>query len=154
MEKKQLINRLLTTVNKKKQIYQKKMVKFKKIDDILETIIIASGWVSISSIITTLSATDKTFLLIGTVFTSFSTILSAMKRVLNVTGKYESYKTSFTQLSDLERETRIVLVKNHLSGDDIVNLLSDMSNRLSLIEDSALPIKYQEEEEQEVMLEV
>jgi hypothetical protein len=54
--------------------------------------------------------------------------------------KYESYKTSYTQLSDLEREARIVLVKNHLSGEDLSNLLNEVNQRLSLIEDSSQPI--------------
>ena len=55
--------------------------------------------------------------------------------------KFESCKTTVNQLSDLERETRAVLARNHLEKKDFESILDDMNMRISLIEDSSLPLE-------------
>ena len=117
------------------------MTKLKKVDDALEAVITGCGAVAVSSLIVTIATINPVTLIIGATFTSVSTIGGAMKRVYDVKGKYESCKTTFNQLSDLERESRAVLVRNHLESSDLQTLLEDINNRLSLIEDTSLPIK-------------
>lgn len=138
--KRSLINSLLEEIAAKKRLYHRKMCYYKKADDISEACIIGSGSIAASSLFITITTINPVALIVGTAFTSASTIGSAIKRVLNVTNKYEMCKTTYTQLADLERETRAVLVRNHLESKDLQNLLDDVNNRLSLIEDSALPI--------------
>lgn len=139
-DKKKLLNSILETVAERKRKYYSLMLKYKKIDDLSESFIIGCGTISVSSLVTTLATVNPVLLIVGTVFSSIATLGGAIKRSCNVTMKYESYKTSYTQLSDLEREARIVLVKNHLSGEDLSNLLNEVNQRLSLIEDSSQPI--------------
>lgn len=141
--KRELIYKILGEVSLKKKAYFKKMAKLKRLDDSLEVVITGCGAVAVSSLIATIATINPVTLIIGAVFSSVSTVGGAMKRVYNTQGKYESCKTTFNQLSDLERESRAVLVRNHLESNDLQNLLDDINNRLSLIEDTACPIKIQ-----------
>ena len=137
---KELILKLLDEVQIKKQIYRKKMIQLKKIDDITEAVLIACGGISMSNLLVTVAIINPVTLIIGSVFASINAVGSAVKRVVDVKAKFESTKTTVNQLSDLERETRAVLTRNHLEEKDLQNLLDDMNNRLSLIEDSSLPL--------------
>ena len=137
---KELILKLLDEVQIKKQIYSKKMIQLKKIDDITEAVLIACGGISMSNLLVEVAIINPVTLIIGSVFASINAIGSAVKRVVDVKAKFESTKTTVNQLSDLERETRAVLTRNHLEKKDLQNLLDDMNNRLSLIEDSSLPL--------------
>ena len=141
--KRELIYKILGEVSLKKKAYFKKMAKLKRLDDSLEVVITGCGAVAVSSLIATIATINPVTLIIGAVFSSVSTVGGAMKRVYNTQGKYESCKTTCNQLSDLERESRAVLVRNHLESNDLQNLLDDINNRLSLIEDTACPIKIQ-----------
>ena len=139
--KKQLIHSLLKDVSSKKKAYKKKMMKFKKINDAIEVIVTVLGAVAVSNLIATIAVINPITLLVGAVFASVSTIGGAVHKVYDLRGRYESCKTTYNQLSDLERESRAVLVKNHLESRDYQTLLDDINNRLSLIDDSSLPIK-------------
>ena len=114
--KRELIYKTLADVSTKKKAYFKRMTKLKKVDDALEAVITGCGAVAVSSLIVTIATINPVTLIIGATFTSVSTIGGAMKRVYDVKGKYESCKTTFNQLSDLERESRAVLVRNHLES--------------------------------------
>ena len=137
---KEFILKLLDEVQIKKQIYRRKMIQLKKIDDITEAVLIACGGISMSNLLVTVAIINPVTLIIGSVFASINAVGSAVKRVVDVKAKFESTKTTVNQLSDLERETRAVLTRNHLEEKDLQNLLDDMNNRLSLIEDSSLPL--------------
>ena len=116
------------------------MIKLKRLDDTSEAILIACGAISVSNLFVTVATINPVTLLIGSVFASVNAVGGAIKRVIDVKAKYESCKTTYNQLSDLDRETRAVLVRNHLEKKDLQHILDDVNNRLSLIEDSALPI--------------
>jgi hypothetical protein len=137
---KDLILKLLDEVSVKKHIYRRKMIKLKRLDDTSEAILIACGAISVSNLFVTVATINPVTLLIGSVFASVNAVGGAIKRVIDVKAKYESCKTTYNQLSDLDRETRAVLVRNHLEKKDLQHILDDVNNRLSLIEDSALPI--------------
>ena len=137
---KDLILKLLDEVSVKKQIYRRKMIKLKRLDDTSEAVLIACGAISVSNLFVTVATINPVTLLIGSVFASVNAVGGAVKRVIDVKAKYESCKTTYNQLSDLDRETRAVLVRNHLEKKDLQHILDDVNNRLSLIEDSALPV--------------
>lgn len=141
---KDLILKLLDEVQFKKNIYRKKMVKLKNLDDTSEAILMACGAISVSNLFVTVATINPVTLIIGSVFASVNAVGSAIKRVVDVKAKFESCKTTVNQLSDLDRETRAVLARNHLEKKDLQNILDDVNHRLSLIEDSALPIRIKE----------
>ena len=141
---KDLIFKLLDEVQFKKNIYRKKMVKLKNLDDTSEAILMACGAISVSNLFVTVATINPVTLIIGSVFASVNAVGSAIKRVVDVKAKFESCKTTVNQLSELDRETRAVLARNHLEKKDLQNILDDVNHRLSLIEDSALPIRIKE----------
>ena len=138
---KDIILALLDEVQQRKNVFRKKMVQLKKIDDTTEAILMSCGAISISNLFVTMATINPVTLIIGSVFASVNTIGSAVKRVVDIKAKYESCKTTVNQLSDLERETRAVLARNHLEKKDLESILDDMNMRISLIEDSSLPLE-------------
>ena len=138
---KDIILGLLNEVQQRKNIFRKKMVQLKKIDDSTEAILMSCGAISISNLFVTVAIINPTTLIIGSVFATINTVGSAVKRVVDIKSKYESCKTTVNQLSDLERETRAVLARNHLEKKDLEDILDDMNIRISLIEDSSLPLE-------------
>ena len=141
---KDLIFKLLDEVQMKKAIYRKKMIRLKNLDDASEAILMACGAISVSNLFVTVATINPVTLIIGSVFASVNAVGSAIKRVVDVKAKFESCKTTVNQLSELDSETRAVLARNHLEKKDLQNILDDVNHRLSLIEDSALPIRIKE----------
>ena len=141
---KDLIFKLLDEVQMKKAIYRKKMIRLKNLDDASEAILMACGAISVSNLFVTVATINPVTLIIGSVFASVNAVGSAIKRVVDVKAKFESCKTTVNQLSELDRETRAVLARNHLEKKDLQNILDDVNHRLSLIEDTALPIRMRE----------
>lgn len=131
---------LLDEVQHRKNVYRRKMVQLKKVDDATEAILISCSAISVSNLLITVATINPVTLIIGSVFASVNAIGSAVKRVVDIKSKFESCKTTVNQLSDLERETRAVLARNHLEKKDLESILDDMNNRISLIEDSSLPL--------------
>ena len=117
------------------------MVQLKKIDDATEAILISCGAISVSNLFISVATIHPITLIIGSVFASVNAVGSAVKRVIDIKAKFESCKTTVNQLSDLERETRAVLARNHLEKKDFESILDDMNMRISLIEDSSLPLE-------------
>ena len=138
---KDIILALLDEVQQRKTVFRKKMVQLKKIDDTTEAILMSCGAISISNLFVTMATINPVTLIVGSVFATVNTVGSAVKRVVDIKAKYESCKTTVNQLSDLERETRAVLARNHLEKKDLESILDDMNMRISLIEDSSLPLE-------------
>ena len=138
---KDIILALLDEVQHRKNIFRKKMVQLKKTDDITEAVLMCCGAVSISNLFVSVATVNPITLIIGSVFASVNAVGSAVKRVIDIKAKFESCKTTVNQLSDLERETRAVLARNHLEKKDFESILDDMNMRISLIEDSSLPLE-------------
>ena len=138
---KDVILALLDEVQQRKNVFRQKMVQLKKIDDTTEAILMSCGAISISNLFVSVATVNPVTLIIGSVFASVNTVGSAVKRVVDIKAKFESCKTTVNQLSDLERETRAVLARNHLEKKDLESILDDMNMRISLIEDSSLPLE-------------
>ena len=138
---KDVILALLDEVQQRKNVFRKKMVQLKKIDDTTEAILMSCGAISISNLFVTMATINPVTLIVGSVFATVNTVGSAVKRVVDIKAKFESCKTTVNQLSDLERETRAVLSRNHLEKKDLESILDDMNMRISLIEDSSLPLE-------------
>jgi len=136
-----IILALLDEVQHRKNIFRKRMVQLKKNDDISEAILMCCGAISISNLFVSVATVNPITLIIGSTFATINTVGSAVKRVIDIKAKFESCKTTVNQLSDLERETRAVLAGNHLEKKDLEDILDDMNIRISMIEDSSLPLE-------------
>ena len=139
-EKQVLLNNLIKEIDSKKNLYEQKTIKLKNIDNILEIVISFMSVSSTSVLIIGLTHLNPILLITGTVLSSLSGILNAVKNVSGIQRKIEIHKTTYLNLKELSRESKIILARNHLTSDDKINLLNDISNRLSLIDDSSIPI--------------
>ena len=76
MNKKQLINDLLTEVKAKRIKYHKKMVKYKKLDDMTEALLIGCNAIGVSSLFITLQNLN---MIIATTFSTIGSVGGAIK---------------------------------------------------------------------------
>ena len=81
---KDLILALLDEIQYKKNIYRKKMVQLKKIDDTTEAILISCGAISVSNLFVSVATINPITLIIGSVFASINAVGSAVKRVVDI----------------------------------------------------------------------
>jgi hypothetical protein len=71
----------------------------------------------------------------STVVSSMSVIGATMKKSMGLANKWTEAKSIYISLNDLSRETTIILAKNHLTPSDLDNIMHDIHNRLSLLEE-------------------
>ena len=140
MERVVLIKNQLNEIKILKEKHSKMSDKLKKINDILDVIIISTGSVSTSMMIIGLSSLSPILIAIGTGLGFVSTSLGIINKTLDFQGKYLNHKNTANCLNDLYRDTNITLGKNGLSSDDKAHILNDLAHRLSIIENSALPL--------------
>ena len=72
--------------------------------------------------------------------TSISGVLSAVSSSIDFENKEHSHNTSYLQYTDLSRDVAARLLKNGLSSADLDAMLSEVNDRVGLIEDNSLPI--------------
>ena len=138
--KREYIKNLLNDITDFKTMYSSKMRSYKRKDDIFESLLMGCSTIATTNAIFTLSVPNPATLIICASFGIAGTLLTGLSRALSIKSRYESYRTSFNQYSDLEREIRAVLVKNHLDSQDLEILIIDVGHRLSLIEDTSINI--------------
>lgn len=139
-EKQVLLNNLIKEIDTKKNLYETQTIKLKKIDNMLDMIISGLSVASTTTLIMGLSHINPVLLLIGTISGAVSSIISTVKNVSGIKRKIEVHRSTFLNLKELSRESKIILARNHLTSDDKITLLNDISHRLSLIDDSSIII--------------
>ena len=139
-EKQVLLNNLIKEIDTKKNLYEQKTIKLRNIDNMLEMVITFLNVSSTTSLVLGLSHINPVILITGTVIGAISGILNAVKNVSGIQRKIEVHKTTYLNLKELSRESKIILSRNHLTSDDKIALLNDISHRLSIIDDSAIPL--------------
>lgn len=139
-EKQALLNNLIKEIDTKKNLYEQKTIKLRNIDNMLEMVITFLNVSSTTSLVLGLSHINPVILITGTIIGAISGILNAVKNVSGIQRKIEVHKTTYLNLKELSRESKIILSRNHLTSDDKIALLNDISHRLSIIDDCAIPL--------------
>ena len=96
--------------------------------------------VSISSLVMTYTPISHVCLIIGLASTTLSTIISVFSSSYGFDNKISTHQTTALQYADLYRDIQAKLLKNHLTSDQCDIIIAELNIRLSLIEDSSLPI--------------
>lgn len=143
-DKYKLVSEIKDEVSLMKKKYRYRMIKYKRLDNYCEITVNVCNGIAVSSMIITIALIGTPYasfvsLGIGTTFTFISSILSVLKKSLDYSSKYQSCRTTYNQLSQLERDIKEVLIKNNLSSEDIQILLHEINVRLSMIEDTSMP---------------
>jgi hypothetical protein len=140
MERTVLIKNQLNDIKILKEKHQKKSDKFKKINDAMDVIIVSSGSVGTSLTVIGLSTLNPLMIAIGAGCAFVSNILGIINKTINFNNKYLIHKNTANTLTDLYRDSNITLAKNGLSTNDKEAMLHDIACRLSIIENSSLPV--------------
>jgi len=136
--KKKEVLKILKEIVDEKNKNKKLFIKYRRRNNFFKTMAHTSNAISVSSLITSVATINPIGVLIGLIFGSCSSIGSAVNDSLSNLDKYLTTRTSWQQYSNLERELRAVLLKNHLTSDDLDDLLEDTNHKISLIQDSSL----------------
>jgi hypothetical protein len=135
-EKEILLKKLYLRVKNLKQRYKLKTTKYRKVNNIANMTITGCGALATTCLILSFSYTGGPLLLVSVAASSLSTIGAAIFRASNVSNKYEAYKTAYLSYADLTRELRLKLTMK-LKDNELEFLISDVNDRLGLIEINA-----------------
>ena len=140
-EKIKLIDNRLREVTLRKNAYRKKMLKYKALDHISEFIIILASVLTIGTSSIRLFIEQNLVIILCTIFSVISGFTIAIKRFTDVRGQCESYKNTYIQYSNLERDIQsnsVQTFKSSSQGSEIINIIN---LKMSYIESTAIPIE-------------
>ena len=129
-----MLGEIVDEKNKNKKLF----IKYRRRNNFLKTVCHGANAISVSSLITSVATLNPIGGIIGLIFGSCSAVGSAVNDSLSNLDKYLTTRTTWQQYSNLEREIRSVLLKNHLSSEDLDDLIEDTNHKISLIQDSSL----------------
>jgi hypothetical protein len=136
-----VINKQMKHIQKRRTKHYKKYGKLKKISDRVTALINAFNAVSVCSIIITLTPVFPAAAIIAITTASISGISTAIMTSYNLNVKIENHHTAYLEYATLYRDIQAKIKKNNLSSKDLDLLLEEINDKLSLIENSAPPIK-------------
>lgn len=139
-EKLKLIHNLLRDINTRKVRHYNKFKYYKKINTGFKTTVNILNGVSISSLVLSLPGNLIT-LGISIGCTSTSALLSIINQSIDYENKFRLHQTSYLQYVDIYRDVNARIMRNHLTSEDLDNILTEMNSRIGLIEDNSLPIR-------------
>jgi hypothetical protein len=122
----------LARAEKHKKAYKKK----KRRSDIIDGINTGLSASSIACLIVGLEFPPV--LIPSAILSGLNFIISRVSERYNLPQQYSQHNLTSRQYSDLAREIRIVLSKNHMSSQDYQNYLEEIGDKISLISDSEL----------------
>ena len=137
----EIIKNILSDVKTRKKSHYKQFAKYKKINILLKCIVNGLNSISICSLILTFTPVVPVVMIIALASASIGGITHAITSSIDIEEKINRHNTSYLQYNDLFRDVNSRLLKNGMSSSDLDLLLSEINTRMSLIEDSSLPIR-------------
>ena len=131
-----LLKKTLRDIDEKRKKFKKKAIRLQKIDDASSVGITTCNAVTVSSIVLTMSTANPATLIVSAVFSSISTLGTAVKSAYQLQRKVQTHKDAYLNLTILARDIRFFLTKAHENEDDYSCFITDVNNRLALIEDT------------------
>lgn len=135
--KKVLIDTLLKEIVQEKDKQKKQLIKFRRRNNFLKGLTHFANAISVSSLLSSF-ATNIIGVIIGSACATISTSSSALNDGQNNQDKHLTSRTTYNQLSNLERTVRAQLLRNHLDSQQIDDMVSDINHQLALINDSII----------------
>ena len=135
-----LIKTILSDIWGRRNKHYKKYSKNRKINTFIKILINGLNATSVCSLILSLSPLSPIVIILALSTTTLSGIISAVFSSMNIDSKINSHNTSNLQYNNLYRDISARLLRNGLNSADLDLLLNEINMRISLIEDSSLPI--------------
>lgn len=135
--KKILIDNLLEEIVSEKNKQKKQLIKFRRRNNFLKGLTHFANAIAVSSLLSSF-ATNIIGVIIGASCSTISTASSAVNDGMSNQDKHLTSRTTYNQLSNLERNTRAQLIRNHLDSQQIDEIVQDINHQLALINDTIL----------------
>lgn len=123
---------------KQMKAYKKKFKRLKRLDDIIDMTTATLTGISISLTIT--GMTLPPLLLASAITSGTSFIIDRVQDKYNLKSKYTQHNLTINQYNNLSREILAVLTKNNLTQDEYHNYIVEITDKISLIQDTAIII--------------
>jgi hypothetical protein len=134
------INSILSEIKIRKQKHYKKVSLYKKINTITKAVINGLNAISVCSIIVSMTPMSPLVMILALTTSTVSGIATAVVQSIDLEEKLQSHNTSNLHYNDIHRDISSRILRNGLSSEDLDSILGELNARLSLIEDSSLPI--------------
>jgi hypothetical protein len=135
-----MIRAILNDIKKRKVTHYTQYGRFKTISNYSKGLINGLNAISVCSMILTYTPMIPGVMIVALSTTTVSSLASAISNAIDVDGRYHSHHTSYLQYTDLSRDISARIFRNGLSSKDLDNMLSELNDRMGLIEDFSLPI--------------
>jgi hypothetical protein len=136
--KKKLLRQMAKECVDKSILYRRRHKIYKRRDDMID--MFTSSCVACSMSLTIVGITFPILLIPSAVLSGLAFIITQAQRQYDLKRRYNMDGITYTQLVELSREINIVIRKNHMTNEEYEDFVSDVSNKLSLIEDTAIII--------------
>lgn len=129
---------LIKDIEVRKDKHFQKYKHLRNISSIFDVTNSVLGATTISSIFLTLSSMNPAVLIAGASISSVAFVIQSGRMAYKLEDKVNRYHVSQSQYAILIRNSNLILARNNLSNEDVLELISDINQQLSIIEDSAL----------------
>jgi len=138
--KKNLIFSEIEKMKNQKQAHYDLYKKYKFINTILKLIINVLNAVSVSSLVMEYASLYGFTNLVAMITTTISSVITIVINNFSLDDKINRHQLAKSQLTDLYRQTTLIVLKNNLSSSDLDTIIENINSQLSLINDTAPPI--------------
>lgn len=136
--KKKIINDFINDIEIKKSFHFNKYKRYRNIDNSSKIAISLLNGVSITSIIIAMGPQLPLIMIITLCSTSIAGLISIIRQASNISYKLNTHHITLQQYTDLLRDIRLKIIRNHLESHDYDTMIENINIRLSIIEDNEL----------------
>jgi hypothetical protein len=119
----------------------KHYAKYKHLRDLQNVLSVSSNVLhtsTVTSLFVMFASVSPVIVIIGAALSSTNLMLSALRQGYRLDDRFGKYKVSQQQYAELQRHTRLTLVKNNLNSEQIIDLIASINTQLDLIQDSSI----------------
>jgi hypothetical protein len=136
----EMIQRILSETETRKSTHYKQFRRMKYWSSAINMAINGSNAISVCSLVLSFVPSDPHFVIVALVATTTSSFVSALSTSYDLETRVHSHQTSYLQYKDICRDMAARLFRNGLSSQDLDAMLTELNTRISLVDDSSLPI--------------
>lgn len=143
MKKVLLLKRTITRLKDRKKKYLEKVVKYRKINSLLDTFCAVNTTISSTCLILSFSFVGTPLLIISIVCSSVAAIAMTFKKSANIDRKLDSHKTAYLAITDMIRKLELESTGDH-TREEYDAILEHCFEQLALIQGNAIPLSSSE----------
>lgn len=137
-DKYEVLKELIQKIDEKRDKQYKRYRNLRSISTIIDTSSNILNSITVSSLFSMLALMNPSILILSSVSSSFLLVINGFRTGYSLDLKKEKFNVAYHQYNELSRSLKVRLAQNNLSREDIDEILADINNSMSLIEDSSI----------------